>query len=664
MLQLISRRARPMVVSLAILGLVTLACGSADRALPTPMPMPRGTPVRPPAAPISPANAGRLQELARQGLGTASRAWWTPDGRWLLVQSDYYRLDWYDARTFAPARTFAVNGEPFVSPADGELIAVRGFHTNTLRLVETAAGAERARIDLAAEGGDIGEMAFDARGDVLAVAMPEQVVVIDAAAGTVIRRLAVAHPRSEPTATPRGDYGGVNALDFSPDGAVLLVESGRRQLQAWDALGWQVLYEMPFDGLDGRTAFSGDGQRLVVTGADGWEIYAAATGKLLTSVRADPGEFGPLAAALSPDGSRLALCTYYGAVVRDAHTGAALATLSTAGPGGASAGGSVAYSPDGRYVAAVAATGGDHVVRVWGASGELRAAAAGYQARVLALAFLPDGTLATADWDGIVRLRDVAGGRERFALRARGDGLIHSLIPSPDGTVLATGQREWAAWDARTGEAVEQWGGFDGPPPGELVGFMPGMARLIRYDSDCRLEMLDLNRARTVRRYDPGQAADCRGKAVLSPDAHLLAASIAATREIAVWDVESGELRAKFAAWTGDVYFVDFSFSSDSRLLAVVNAREAVLWDMATGTERARISGDGYLTGAHAFAPGGRLLAMAGDGGIVLWDVAAGREAGRLHVEPVRVMALAFSADGTLLAAAGNDGTVRLWGVP
>lgn len=628
------------------------------------MPMPRGTPVRPPAAPISPANAGQLQELARQGLGTASRAWWAPDGRWLLVQSDYYRLEWYDARTFAPARTFAVNGEPFVSSADGELIAVRGFHTNTLRLVETAAGAERAQIDLAAEGSAIGEMAFDAGGDLLAVAMPEQVVVIDVAAGTVARRLAAAHPSSEPTAIPRGDYGGVNALGFSPDGAVLLVESGRRQLEAWDAQTWQMLYEMPYGGLDSRAVFSADGKRLIVTGADGWKIYAAATGELLTNVQADLGEFGPVAAALSPDGSRLALCTYDGAVVRDAHTGAALTTLSTAGPGGASAGGSVTYSPDGRYVAAVAATGGDHVVRVWGTAGELRAALAGYQARVLALAFMPDGTLATADWDGIVRLQDVAAGRERFALRSPYNGLIQSLIPSPDGTILATGQREWTAWDTRTGQAVNQWGGFDGPPPGELVGFMPGMGRLIRYDSDCRLEMLDLDRARTVRRYDAGQAADCRGTAILSPDARLLAASIAATREIAVWDVESGELRAKFAAWTGDVYFVGFSFSPDGRLLAVVNAREAVLWDTATSMERARIPGDEYLTGAHAFAPGGRLLALAGDGGIVLWDIAAGREAGRLHVEPVRMMALAFSADGTLLAAAGNDGTVRLWGVP
>ena len=658
-----------LVVLLVFLGLAALACGFEDplfprSTLPAPMPMPPGTPVRLPEAPISPENSGQLQELARRGLGQASRAWWTPDGQWLLVQSDYFRLDWYDARAYALTRTFAVDGEPFAASGDGELIAVRGYHTTTLRLVETATGAERTRIDLAAEGDAIGEMAFDAGGSLLALAMPEWVVVFDTAVGKVVRRVTVAHPESEPTATPGGRYGGVSALSFSPDGAVLLVESGRRQLEAWDTRTWQALYAMPFDGFHEQAVFSGDGQRLAVTDEDGWEIYAAATGERLTGVKADLGEFGSLAAALSPDGSRLALCFYSGAVVYDATTGAALATLSTAGPGGTYTGGSIAYSPDGRRMAAVAATGGDHVVRVWSSTGAFWTALAGYQAQVLALAFLPDGTLATADWDGIVRLWDAAGGRERPALRSQSEDLIESLVLSPDGAMLATGQREWSAWDTRTGQAVEKWGGFDGPPPGELVGFVPGMERLIRYGNDCRLEMLDLNSGKTVRRYDTGQGADCHGKARLSPDARLLAAGVAATHEIAVWDVESGELRAKFAAGTGDVYFVDFSFSADGGLLAVVYGRTAVLWDMATGAEHARISGEERLTGAHAFSPDGRLLALGVDGGIVLWDVADGREAGRLDLGPVRVMALAFSADGTLLTAAGNDGIVRLWGVP
>ena len=67
---------------------------------------------------------------------------------------------------------------------------------------------------------------------------------------------------------------------------------------------------------------------------------------------------------------------------------------------------------------------------------------------------------------------------------------------------------------------------------------------------------------------------------------------------------------------------------------------------------------------AVAFSPDGARLASASyDGTVRVWDPATGTALATLTGHDGRVDAVAFSPDGRLVASAGNDRTVRVWDV-
>ena len=113
---------------------------------------------------------------------------------------------------------------------------------------------------------------------------------------------------------------------------------------------------------------------------------------------------------------------------------------------------------------------------------------------------------------------------------------------------------------------------------------------------------------------------------------------------------------------------VRFTFSSDSRLVAVTERDNAVrVYEVATGKRlhswkiNLTNPNENYIA-AVAFSPDGTVVAAgATDNLIHLWDLRTGGALGSLRGRAWYVTALAFAPDGRTLYSTGWDGVIRRW---
>ena len=105
------------------------------------------------------------------------------------------------------------------------------------------------------------------------------------------------------------------------------------------------------------------------------------------------------------------------------------------------------------------------------------------------------------------------------------------------------------------------------------------------------------------------------------------------------------------------------AISPDGLTLATGGDGKVVtLWDLATGRERATLTGhDGAIT-CLAFAPDGKTLASGSrDASVTLWDVAKPPSRTTLARHTSAVTCLAFAPDGNTIATGSLDWTVKIW---
>ena len=323
----------------------------------------------------------------------------------------------------------------------------------------------------------------------------------------------------------------------------------------------------------------------------------------------------------------------------------------------------VDFSDDGRLLASA---GWDGTIRLWDArTGEPSARKPmRHGAEIMAVAFSPTGRmLASAGLDGSVRLWDVASGRPRGKPLSRGPKSINAIQFSRDGDLIASAGEDGSArmWETESG-AVHGRPMRSGGKPIYDVEFSPDGELLATAGGDHTARLWDVESGRPRGRPIRGHANAVWGVG-FSPDGRLLATA-SADRTARIWALSDGRPLGPPLASHGDRLW-EAAFSRDGRLLATAGTGGAVrMWEVDSGRLSDQpLAGHTDTVNDVDFSPDGRRLASAGwDGDVRLWDMRETVSISRpLTGHDGEVFGVRSSPDGSLLASAGVDGTVRLW---
>ena len=591
--------------------------------------------------------------------------------------------------------------ESLVVSVDGKMaVAANGSHwPRAARAFDFVSG--RVLYDIGPDGW-IEAVAISPDGRTIVTKQDFSLRIRDAATGKELRKIELERAMSY-------SVNGVRA--FTPDGKAIAVTSQGKVIHLIDFESGKMIREFSNDNPESTLssgfhtvlgiALSQDGKLMASGGfcndkgnyfARLWDVE---TGKELRRFMHGKTSYGIESLAFSRDGKMLVTGAHDARVrLFDVESGKELRTFPNDGRSRMS-GGCVAFSPDGKTVAAAReslrlydVTTGEERLRI--------------DRRASHLQFTDGGKTLTCAVAGTIARWDAITGKSMTP--EGGDSIVEQILVTADGSrVITRGQNGDAhIWDGANGKHLREFRAtyphgmamsLDGrylvwSVTDEKVKFTDPRSPDTIYDGN-RLRLYDIAANKPVDRF-PGFKGDANDLTFTDAGKRLVTVD---HRDgmVRVWNVETGKEERSFQAVPEAEKNQSNGasrtmLSADGKTLAVayhpnnggggglaprLGAPHLVrLWDVATGKEQHTLQGHRHYVLDMAFSPDGRFLVTAGEKAhadklidqVFVWETATGkRVAAWPDGLPIGASAVAFSGDGRFLATAQPEGAIQIW---